>query len=98
MATFTDIVKEQRSQGAGVFSSLSKAAGQRTLERIDPRNYLFNRKGLATALFSGLKGYQAKAGKDTSELKSSSSTLTSGQVELITNKLDELRLEQKQNQ
>jgi len=96
MATFTDIVKEQRSQGEGVFSSLGKAAGQKTLERIDPRNYLFNRKGLATALFPGLKGYQAKAGKDTPELKSSSSTLTSGQVELITNKLDELRLEQKQ--
>ena len=68
MATFTDIVKEQRSQGAGVFSSLGKAAGQRTLERIDPRNYLFKRNGLATALFSGLKGYQAGSKKQTSSL------------------------------
>lgn len=95
-ATFTDIVKAQREQGAGVFSSLGKAAGQRTLERIDPRNYLFSRTGLMASLFPGVKGYQAKAAKDTSTLKTSSSTISSGQVELITNKLDELRLEQKQ--
>jgi hypothetical protein len=95
-ATFTDIVKAQRQQGAGVFSSLGKAAGQRTLERIDPRNYLFSRTGIMAALFPGVKGYQAKAAKDTSTLKTSSSTISTGQVELITNKLDELRLEQKQ--
>jgi hypothetical protein len=96
MATFTDIVKEQRSQGAGVFSSLGKAAGQRTLERIDPRNYLFNRKGLATALFPGLKGYQAKAGKETSKLSDSTSTLSSSQTDSITSKLDELKAVQQE--
>jgi hypothetical protein len=96
MATFTDIVKEQRSQGAGVFSSLGKAAGQRILERIDPRNYLFNRKGLATALFPGLKGYQAKAGTGTSKLSDSTSTLSSSQTDSITSKLDELKATQQE--
>jgi hypothetical protein len=96
MATFTDIVKEQRSQGVGVFSSLGKAAGQRTLERIDPRNYLFNRKGLATALFPGLKGYQTKAGKETSKLSDSTSTLSSSQTDSITSKLDELKAVQQE--
>jgi hypothetical protein len=95
-ATFTDIVKEQRSQGAGVFSSLGKAAGQRTLERIDPRNYLFNRKGLAAALFPGLKGYQAKAGTGTSKLSDSTSTLSSSQTDSITSKLDELKAVQQE--
>ena len=96
MATFTDIVKEQRSQGAGVFSSLSKAAGQRTLERIDPRNYLFKRNGLATALFSGLKGYQAGSKKQTSSLSDSSSSLSSAQSDSITSKLDELKVVQQE--
>lgn len=94
-ATFTDIVKTQREQGAGVFSSLGKAAGQRTLERIDPRNYLFSRTGLISALFPGAKGYQAKGAKDVSTLKSSSTSLSSGQTDLIVNKLDELRVEQR---
>ena len=96
MATFTDIVKEQRSQGAGVFSSLGKAAGQRTLERIDPRNYLFKRNGLATALFSGLKGYQAGSKKQTSSLSDSSSSLSSAQSDSITSKLDELKVVQQE--
>jgi len=94
-ATFTDIVKTQREQGAGVFSSLGKAAGQRTLERIDPRNYLFSRTGLISALFPSVKGYQAKGAKDVSTLKSSSTSLSSGQTDLIVNKLDELRVEQR---
>lgn len=94
-ATFTDIVKAQREQGAGVFSSLGKAAGQRTLERIDPRNYLFSRTGLVSALFPGAKGYQAKSAKDVSTLKTSGTSLSSGQTDLIVNKLDELRVEQR---
>lgn len=94
-ATFTDIVKAQRQQGAGIFSSLGKAAGQRTLERIDPRNYLFSRTGLVAALFPGSKGYQAKGAKDVSTLKTSGTSLSSGQVDLIVNKLDELRTEQR---
>lgn len=94
-ATFTDIVRTQRQQGAGVFSSLGKAVGQRTLERIDPRNYLFSRTGLISALFPGAKGYQAKGAKDVSTLKTSGTSLSSGQTDLIVNKLDELRVEQR---
>ena len=59
MATFTDILRKQRKSGAGIGSSLATAFSERAKERLDPRNYLFNRKGLATALFPGLKGYQS---------------------------------------
>jgi len=94
MVTFTDIVKEQRQQGAGIFSSLGKAAGQRTLERIDPRNYLFKRSGLLTALFPGLKGYQAKT--DSSEMKSVGTSSSLGQTNLVIDKLDELKVVQQE--
>jgi len=94
MVTFTDIVKEQRQQGAGVFSSLGKAAGQRTLERIDPRNYLFKRSGLLTALFPGLKGYQAKGGS--SEIKSAGISPSMGLTNLVIDKLDELKIVQQE--
>jgi len=94
MVTFTDIVKEQRQQGAGVFSSLGKAAGQRTLERIDPRNYLFKRSGLLTSLFPGLKGYQAKGGS--SEMKSPGASSPLGQTNLVVDKLDELKAVQRE--
>ena len=94
MVTFTDIVKEQRQQGAGVFSSLGKAAGQRTLERIDPRNYLFKRSGLLTSLFPGLKGYQAKGGS--SEMKSPGASSSLGQTNLVVDKLDELKIVQQE--
>ena len=60
MASFSDIVKYQRSQGAGVMGSLATAIGQSTLQRIDPRNYLFSRTGMSASLFPFLKGYQAK--------------------------------------
>ena len=68
MATFTDILRKQRKSGAGIGSSLATAFSERAKERLDPRNYLFNRKGLATALFPGLKGYQA-GGKSSEKLK-----------------------------
>jgi hypothetical protein len=94
MVTFTDIVKEQRQQGVGVFGSLGKAAGQRTLERIDPRNYLFKRSGLLTSLFPGLKGYQAKGGS--SEIKSPGASSSLGQTNLVVDKLDELKVVQQE--
>lgn len=83
-ATFSDLVKSQRSQGQGVFSSLAAAAGSKSLEKIDPRNYLFNRKGSLAALFPGLKGYQA-------QMKQVSSNGNSPiQTEILSNKLDGL--------
>ena len=89
MATFSDLVKYQKSQGKGVVGSLTGAIGQATLQKIDPRNYLFNRRGTLATLFPGLKGYQAK----TSSEKLSSGAgggLSEGQVEVIGTKLDQL--------
>jgi len=86
---FSDLVKYQKNQGKGVIGSLSGAVGQATLQKIDPRNYLFNRRGTLATLFPGLKGYQAK----TSSNKISSGAsggFSSGQVEVIGNKLDQL--------
>jgi GH24 family phage-related lysozyme (muramidase) len=68
MATFTDIVRKQRKSGEGMGSSLATAFSERAKERLDPRNYLFNKKGLLTALVPGLKGYQA-GGKSAEKLK-----------------------------
>ena len=56
MATFTDIVSKQRQKGEGIGSSLATAFSERAKERLDPRNYLFKRKGLLTSLLPGLKG------------------------------------------
>ena len=64
MATFTDIVSKQREKGEGIGSSLATAFSERARERLDPRNYLFKKKGLLTALVPGLKGYQAKTGAE----------------------------------
>lgn len=92
MATFADLVKYQKSQGKGVIGSLSGAIGQAALQKIDPRNYLFNRRGTLASLFPGLKGYQAK----TSSEKLSGGAgggFSTGQVEVITNKLDQLSSE-----
>lgn len=63
MATFTDIVSKQRQKGEGIGSSLATAFSERAKERLDPRNYLFKRKGLLTSLLPGLKGYQAGGDK-----------------------------------
>ena len=91
MANFADLVKANRSQGKGVIGSLGGAIGKTTLEKVDPRNYLFNRSGVLTALFPSLKGYQAKA---TTEKISSTTTggggFSNGQVELISDKLDQI--------
>jgi hypothetical protein len=75
MATFRDIVSKQREKGEGIGSSLKTAFSERAKERLDPRNYLFNRKGILASLFPSLKGYQAKTGD---KLKGQSSGLGAG--------------------
>jgi len=60
MASFTDLVKAQRQSGKSVIGSLSAAYNQQNMQKYDPRNALFNRSGMMTALFPGLKGYQAE--------------------------------------
>lgn len=59
MATFTDLVRAQKQSGKSAFTSLSGAYNQMNMQRFDPRNALFSRSGLMTALFPSLKGYQA---------------------------------------
>lgn len=66
MSKFADIVKKQKSLGKDNIESLSTAVGRMTLEKIDPRNYLFKKDGLMTTLFPFLKGYDASI---TSEAK-----------------------------
>ena len=59
MATLADVIKRQRKEGKGTGGALASAVGQKTLEKIDPRQF-FNQKGLLTALFPSLKAFQAK--------------------------------------
>jgi GH24 family phage-related lysozyme (muramidase) len=61
MASFTDLVRAQRQSGKSVVTSLSGAYNQMNMQKYDPRNALFSRGGLMTALFPELKGYQATA-------------------------------------
>lgn len=70
MASFTDLVRAQRQSGKGVVTSLSGAYNQLTREKYDPRNALFSKGGLMTALFPSLKGYQASpvSGKSPSSM------------------------------
>lgn len=90
MATFTDIIKSQRSQGAGVMGSLSTALSRSAMQKMDPRNYLFNKDGAMVALFPSLKGYQYGSKPSSSKISGSglSEGFSSGRVELITDKLD----------
>lgn len=59
MATFTDLVRAQKQAGKSAVTSLSGAYNQMNMQRFDPRNALFSKSGLMTALFPSLKGYQA---------------------------------------
>ena len=70
----SDIVSYRRSQGGSVTGSLAGGIKDRLKEKFDPRQ-LINQKGLMTALFPGLKTYQAKTAA--SELSSSSMRSTS---------------------
>lgn len=96
MATFTDIVKSQRKSGSGVMSSLNTAFSERAKEKMDPRNYLFNRSGVLTALFPQLKGYQAQSKETTQKIKegSTSGAFGVGQVDLIVSRLDSIGIQQ----
>jgi hypothetical protein len=86
MATFRDIVKEQRKQGKGIGSSLKTAFSERAKEKIDPRNYLFKKDSALTALFPSLGGYKAKTGAE--KLKSDESKGFSDSAEQILNSID----------
>jgi len=94
MATFTDIVRKQRAKGEGIGSSLATAFSERARERLDPRNYLFNRKGTLAALFPGLKGYQSKTGAEKLKGSGESGGLGAGSESIlntISDRLGELK-------
>lgn len=86
MAKFADIVRSHRKKDKGVLGTLTSAIGQKSLEKIDPRNYLFNEKGTLTALFPKLKGYKAKTSGE--KLKTETKEVKSTNVEQITSRLD----------
>jgi hypothetical protein len=90
MATFTDIVRKQRAKGEGIGSSLATAFSERARERLDPRNYLFNRKGTLAALFPGLKGYQSKTGAEKLKGSGESGGLGAGSESILNTIADRL--------
>jgi hypothetical protein len=61
---FLDIVKKERTGGSGILSSLSSAAAKTTLEKMDPRNYMFRSGGVLNSLFPKIKGYKGSPGKE----------------------------------
>jgi hypothetical protein len=93
MANFSDLVRTQRQSGAGVTKSLASAAGQQILEKVDIRNYLFSRKGTMTALFPGLKGYQAGGRQNSKQISGQSSSgggLATEQITQLSDSIDKL--------
>lgn len=90
MSNFTELVRSQRKSGSGVLKSLGTSLGRTVKQKIDPRNYLFKREGLITALFPGLKGYQAKADseKTTNDSKLKDSGLLTEQSTISVERLD----------
>jgi len=86
---FLDVVKQQRLQGGGLMKSLGSAATKTTLEKIDPRNYLFKSGGVFNALFPKVKGYSTK--QTSQKIKDSGitgSSFSNEQVTLMVQKLD----------
>ena len=80
---FRDILKNQRSSGSGIISSLGTASMASLRSTMDPRNYLFKSGGVLNALFPKVKGYQYK---DTAQkIKTSGDTLN---ATLSSDKLD----------
>ena len=58
VSTLSSLIAKRRSSGQGVVSSLSGSLKDRLKEKIDPRR-VFNQSGVITALFPGLKSYNA---------------------------------------
>ena len=90
MASFRDILAERRKSGAGLGSSLKTAFTERAKEKLDPRNYLFAKGGMATALFPKLTGYKAKLGTEKIKRNVGSDSIA---VEPVIMKLDELNMQ-----
>ena len=90
MASFKDILAERRKSGAGLGSSLKTAFSERAKEKLDPRNYLFTKGGMATALFPKLAGYKAKIGTEKIKRNVGNDSIA---IEPVIVKLDELNMQ-----
>jgi hypothetical protein len=90
MASFRDIVAERRKSGAGIGSSIGTAFTERAKEKLDPRNYLFSKGGMATALFPKLTGYRAKVGSEKIKRNIDSDKIS---AEPVVQRLDDLNMQ-----
>ena len=90
MASFRDIVAERRKSGAGIGSSIGTAFTERAKEKLDPRNYLFSKSGMATALFPKLTGYRAKVGSEKIKRNIDSDKIS---AEPVVQRLDDLNMQ-----
>ena len=90
MASFKEILAERRKAGAGIGSSLKTAFSERAKEKLDPRNYLFTKGGMATALFPKLAGYKAKLGTEKIKRNVGGDSIA---IEPVIVKLDELNMQ-----
>ena len=78
MATLAEVIQRQKRGGASAGGALASAIGQKTLEKIDPRQ-IFNQKGVLTSLFPSLKAFQAQGVSS----KKISGTLESGSTAVL---------------
>lgn len=59
MSRLGDLIRDRRQSGYSRTGALASSAGSLAMERLDPRNYLFNRSGALAGMFPGLKGHRA---------------------------------------
>lgn len=72
MASLSDIIRKQRSEGSSRTGALFSSVGMKVLESIDPRRML-NQTGLLTALFPSLKAFKASGSRPDSRVAKASS-------------------------
>lgn len=58
MSGLSELIRQRRTSGQGVLSSLGGSLKERLKEKIDPRR-IFKQDGVLTALFPGLRAYDA---------------------------------------
>ena len=74
MSNLSNLIKSRRQSGQGVLQSLGGSLKDRLKEKIDPRR-IFKQDGILTALFPGLKSYDASSKKFGSENIQSSKSI-----------------------
>lgn len=85
---FRDVLKQRRTEGQGLISSLASAAYGSTRESLDIKNTLFKSGSILNALFPNVKGYKAVTSKTSKT--SSLSSLSGVESSLSFVKLDEI--------